>query len=514
VLSKDEEQRFLECDRHLMLLHFRAANERIAQLEVERIQASASNAELKKKLDSEMANQEDIFEYLRGEIHNKNNLINELQDKNLSLMEDQERLTQEHERSQQELADRSMEEKAILQQDVASVRAELKKVELFIKREAELEEELAEKKRLLEEGRQEHATSVSDLERKHVQEKDRLKKEMLFKLRETKANLLKMTDNQLDTTTKRTIAENEQMSSELAWQSKETEKLIRKNDRLMSENASLKRELSLHKQTQEEFARKVNVYQKTIKTLLAKLNDLDAKQQVEMQRMHLEDDEKEREKAEGLRERDGLEEGLAETVARLQAASEEVARVTHALQAVEGKYANVLALQDEAVKFTLQCLLDMQLAQPPSLEQQPANGRHGLTGDEEGDLLAEPREASELVSLQALDLEKREEVMQYILDQLRAYQEQLKELELHHAWKRHTTGAQDGVSLPPIPHGAGASSPVWAAPLPPHSFAGGDARVRSTAGDSPDETGAAIGIHAPLRESRLYGKRGARLPRA
>ena len=60
-----------------------------------------------------------------------------------------------------------------------------------------------------------------------MQEKDRLKKEMLYKLRETKANLLKMTDNQLDTTTKRTIAENEQMSSELAWQSKETEKLIR-----------------------------------------------------------------------------------------------------------------------------------------------------------------------------------------------------------------------------------------------------------------------------------------------
>ena len=38
------------------------------------------------------------------------------------------------------------------------------------------------------------------------------------------------------------------MASELAWQSKETEKLIRKNDKLMGENASLKRELSLHKQ--------------------------------------------------------------------------------------------------------------------------------------------------------------------------------------------------------------------------------------------------------------------------
>ena len=67
-------------------------------------------------------------------------------------------------------------------------------------------------------------------------------------------------DNQLDTTTKRTIAENEQMSSELAWQSKETEKLIRKNDKLVADNNGLKRELSLHEQTEEEFARKVHVY--------------------------------------------------------------------------------------------------------------------------------------------------------------------------------------------------------------------------------------------------------------
>ena len=148
---------------------------------------------------------------------------------------------------------------------------------------ASLERELDEKSRKIESDALAHQTAISDLERKHVQEKDRLKTEMLYKLRETKANLLKMTDNQLDTTTKRTIAENEQMSSELAWQSKETEKLIKKNDKLMSENGSLKRELSLQKQTQEEFARKVNVYQKTIKTLLARLNELDSKQQLEAQ---------------------------------------------------------------------------------------------------------------------------------------------------------------------------------------------------------------------------------------
>ena len=42
---------------------------------------------------------------------------------------------------------------------------------------------------------------------------------------------------------------------------------------------------ALHKQTQEEFARKVHVYQKTIKTLLAKLNALDAAQQQELQKV-------------------------------------------------------------------------------------------------------------------------------------------------------------------------------------------------------------------------------------
>ena len=49
-----------------------------------------------------------------------------------------------------------------------------------------------------------------------------------------------------------------------------------------------------------DYVCQVNIYQKTIHTLLAKLNDLDVRQQSELERIHLEDDEKEREK-----ERDG-----------------------------------------------------------------------------------------------------------------------------------------------------------------------------------------------------------------
>ena len=62
-----------------------------------------------------------------------------------------------------------MEEKAQLQQEVATVRAELKKVELFIKKEAELEQELADLKKQLVDDAKEASTTISDLERKHVQ---------------------------------------------------------------------------------------------------------------------------------------------------------------------------------------------------------------------------------------------------------------------------------------------------------------------------------------------------------
>jgi hypothetical protein len=61
------------------------------------------------------------------------------------------------------------------------------------------------------------------------------------KIKDTKANMMKLTDNQLETTTKRTIMENEQMSSELAYQSHQTEVLLQKNLKLMEENASYRR---------------------------------------------------------------------------------------------------------------------------------------------------------------------------------------------------------------------------------------------------------------------------------
>jgi len=295
---------------------------------------------------------------------------------------------------------------------------------------------------------------VSDLERRHVMEKDRLKKEMLFKLRETKANLLKMTDNQLDTTTKRTIAENEQMSSELAWQSKETEKLIHRNDKLIGENQSLKRELSLSKQTEEQMAKKVNVYQKTIQTLLSKLSALEASKDADVSIAVVQAEEGDRRRVEDMREREMLMAQLTDADELAVSSHAEIAQLRSRLEEMESRHAEMISLQDEAVRFTFQCIEDVRDRVLPTRRRTPPTGAsRPAFQDAEAEAMDHGAGEEEERNLATLDARQRGVVMEYIREQLVAYQEQLKELALHNAWKEHSSGggtANTQMHLPPI----------------------------------------------------------------
>merc|ERR1712212_496742 len=96
-------------------------------------------------------------------------------------------------------------------------------------------------------------------------------KEVLNKIRETKLRLLSMTEDQLHTTTKRTIMENEQMTIELQYQSKETQKLIKHtNDKTKNVN-NLKRQITLHKNTEAMLAKRTYFLQKLVDQLHAQI---------------------------------------------------------------------------------------------------------------------------------------------------------------------------------------------------------------------------------------------------
>ena len=223
VLAKKSDKGFLEnVDREFVESEVRTLKEALKKYEEMAGRMVEEKGELLAKLDRQKDNQKEIFQYLNGELAKKTDEIVALEERLAEKTDELESLLRDHGHAIQEQKDASDHEAVRLKGEIAEYREKLEKVSRFIEIKETLEAQLTEKERLLEEEAKEHATHVSDLERKHVQEKDRLKKEMLLKLRETKANLLKMTDNQLDTTTKRTIAD-EQMSSELAWQSKETE---------------------------------------------------------------------------------------------------------------------------------------------------------------------------------------------------------------------------------------------------------------------------------------------------
>ena len=103
---------------------------------------------------------------------------------------------------------------------------------------------------------------------------------MLFNIKKTKANLLAMNDEQLQTTTRLTILQNHQLTTELEHQSKQTELLIFKNNKMKQQIETYQREIEIHKEVEKELAKRSHFCQKVIKRLKQDLKDAtDGKEQ-------------------------------------------------------------------------------------------------------------------------------------------------------------------------------------------------------------------------------------------
>ena len=98
---------------------------------------------------------------------------------------------------------------------------------------------------------------------------------MQHKIRETKANLLALNDEQLQTTTRLTILQNHQLTTELEFQSKQTEKLLNKNNKMKEQIGVLKRDIGLHKEIESELAKRSHKCQKMIRNYNEQVKELE-----------------------------------------------------------------------------------------------------------------------------------------------------------------------------------------------------------------------------------------------
>jgi hypothetical protein len=78
----------------------------------------------------------------------------------------------------------------------------------------------------------------------------------MMHLQATRKELLKAAEAHLDAATKATIAANESMKGELAFQGKECDRLVKTNMQLLEENRCLRLERQLLVQSEQEFGKR------------------------------------------------------------------------------------------------------------------------------------------------------------------------------------------------------------------------------------------------------------------
>eukprot|EP00931_Biecheleriopsis_adriatica_P028920 TRINITY_DN17233_c0_g1_i1.p1 TRINITY_DN17233_c0_g1~~TRINITY_DN17233_c0_g1_i1.p1 ORF type:complete len:521 (-),score=123.11 TRINITY_DN17233_c0_g1_i1:306-1868(-) len=260
----EENPRAEEVKEHFTL---RKLQERVWRLESENKELKVSNSILQTQYTSQCEQQSEILRTLHANLEENYEAI-EKQQKEI------QRLEQLLDDQKQEFKDKLEEENAqwrnhvsSLQQQNEDLEKKLNEVREFQRNKETMEGELAALKKALQDQAEAHARDVSAFDRKKAIDIDQLKKDMQLRIKETREMLKARTKDQLDSTTKRTMMENEQMFTELHFQSKETERLLDRNRQLLEENSQLRRNLHIHKDLENELARRTHVYQRLLKKM-------------------------------------------------------------------------------------------------------------------------------------------------------------------------------------------------------------------------------------------------------
>lgn len=95
-----------------------------------------------------------------------------------------------------------------LDNDVSGIESEIDQKKDVKKKQIQLEEDLRYLAQTIVQEKKDRMIEINEAEREKIQATEKLRKEMLYKIKETKANLLALNDEQLQTTTRLTILQN------------------------------------------------------------------------------------------------------------------------------------------------------------------------------------------------------------------------------------------------------------------------------------------------------------------
>eukprot|EP00163_Fabomonas_tropica_P001353 TRINITY_DN1101_c0_g1_i2.p1 TRINITY_DN1101_c0_g1~~TRINITY_DN1101_c0_g1_i2.p1 ORF type:complete len:419 (-),score=67.23 TRINITY_DN1101_c0_g1_i2:34-1290(-) len=290
---------------------------------------------------------------------------------------------------------------------------------------------------------------MAEIERKSVKEKEGLKKEMVAKIRDIESRFLKMTDNQLEVITKRTILENEGMRTELKYQSRRTENLIVDNERLSNENAKLKHETEMQVSLQQQLAKKNRTLTRQLQVLTGKVEELETAEKARVAEQQIS------ESAEMQMMREALSRQTAELQEAentLEDAEEEIKELRDQNEEIRDEYQRIMDLQNETAVFLMSAMEE--------LKQENAETAAKLREDDE--LAAVDTAALEPLSWDVMDGAERYKALQFLLSRVNAYgREHVSNMRGPSqasdgtSYPRSGSQSREGVRLPPMPSSAG-----------------------------------------------------------
>lgn len=159
--------------------------------------------------------------------------------------------------------------------DKSALKSKLSELNEFILEKSQTESKIRKLEETIEAQTLTMKRELENVEMEKIKATEKLRRDMLYKLKETKQNLLALNDEQLHTTTRLTVLENHRLTTELEYQSKQTEKLMIRNSKLEEQVVTLKRDIEIHKQVESELAKRSHFCQKLIKRLNAKVKQLE-----------------------------------------------------------------------------------------------------------------------------------------------------------------------------------------------------------------------------------------------
>ncbi|KAI8899901.1 hypothetical protein BC833DRAFT_524113 [Globomyces pollinis-pini] len=270
-LNEQKEQRTLEYYQ----VKVSDLNEKLEKFKLKVENLSKENTTLAKTQAKFYSDKQDIVEFLNIKVGEHEKMISSLESRNRILEDDKKQMDQEYTTKIDQLNKRYQDEIEQLNNQVMKFKTELVELSSFQVQKDEMEEQLKMYKALLERKENEYRETIHNLERKVLQDKSQMKREMLQKVNEAVANFRRVADQQMAETTKRAIRENMSITAQLKKMSSKTVEFITENENLTEKLKKYKTKNALLMDSEKELAKRNFANQKVIRMLVEKLKECD-----------------------------------------------------------------------------------------------------------------------------------------------------------------------------------------------------------------------------------------------